>query len=65
MKDYIVTYNIKGIQSFLVRAKSKAESIKKVKSLRNGLQDDVIEVDFNITNILWSTAKSKLDEVKK
>lgn len=61
MKDYIVTYNTKGTQSFLVKAKSKAESIRKVRALRGGLQGDVVEVDFRITDVYWSTAKATLD----
>ena len=62
MKDFEVQINCKAKVTYSVEANSKAEAIRKVKSFRSGLQTEVVESEFIVTDVYLSTATAFLYE---
>jgi len=58
-KEYITWHNVKGVQSYAVTARSKADAVRKTKALRSGEQDEVIAIDFQVTDVFLSTTQAR------
>ena len=62
-EEYLVWHNVKGIQYYMVTARSISDACKKVIADRSGEQNDVIAIDFQITDVFLSTTRAQEDKI--